>query len=1512
MSSRIRASAAFALIVAAASIVAAQQIPSPPTNVRIVGIEPVIWGVTASAVTSSQATISWTTDVLSDSQVEYGPTTAYGGASALNTTPATAHVVTLGGLSPGTAYHFRVHSRDGAGNRGTSDDYTFTTAAAPDTTNPSVAISSPGSGATVSGTVAISASASDNVGVAGVQFKIDGVNLGAEDPAAPYSVSWTTTSAANGVHSIAAVARDAAGNTSTATVSVTVSNDSTPPQISGVAASSITASGATIAWTTNEASDSQVQYGATTAYGSTTMLDGSRVTAHTATLSALSAGTLYHYRVRSRDAAGNLATSGDFTFTTSAAPDTTKPTVSVTAPGGGATVSATVTVAATAGDNVGVAGVQFKVDGANLGAEDTTAPYSVAWNTTSATNGSHALTAVARDAAGNSTTSGAVSVTVANDATAPVISAVLAASIASSQATITWTTNEPGDSQVEYGATTAYGGATTLNASLVTAHAAVVSGLAPASLYHFRVKSRDAAGNLATSGDFTFTTLALPDVTAPSVSITAPGPGATVAGTVTVSAGASDNVGVAGVQFKLDGANLGAEDTSAPYSVSWNSASVTNGSHALTAVARDAAGNTATSAPVSVTVANTVVTTLAVSPADTSLNLNTTNYSTATTLTTYTWPDQRVANAILMKFDLASLPANAVVQEATLQLALVESDATADPTYAISVHKIVGRNPVITATTGYTFDGVTGWTANTCCSSNVPMAQADISAAYDTQAIDKTPGLKSWNVMALVEEWAVDSSTNFGLLLNSDVSKVADRYRYFASMEHPDPALRPVLRISYTMPPPDPTPPTVSLTAPAAGASVSGTVTVSATASDNVGVASVQFQLDGANLGTTDTTAPYSITWNTATVTAGPHTLRAVARDAAGNATTSAGVSVTVLDVTAPTIAISAPAAGATVSGTVAITANAADAVGVAGVQFKLDGANLAAEDTSAPYSVSWNTTGVADGSHTLTAVARDAAGNQRTSSAVAVTVSNAAPPPVAWPNEPGGFTVIEETGWESGTLGNWYRIFTSSDKPINVGAITNSPLGESRALQIDFPAGHVGGGGTELRYDIPSAQRPSEIYVGYYVQVNPQWQGHSSGINKMVYLHDGGANFAAMWYEMFGSGSNPLDLYVVNQSGSGPAGFHENVNQITFTRGQWHKVEIYQKQGSSNNGIVRVWVDGVLAIDRADVDTTSNPIDNVTISGIWGGVGDSKNQADYMRFDRIRISRPGSGGSTPPPPPPPPPATLFQESFEDANLSSRGWYDNPTPLLSTAEHVADSVRSIEYRFNAGSTTPTAGSALRKKFTPTDSVYLSYYVKYGANWVGSQRPYHPHEFHFLTNLDGDWSGLSFTRLTAYVEQNGGTPLLGIQDGANVDQARVGQDLTAITEQRGVAGCNGSSDGYPDNCYLGGSGYVNEKKWTAASRYFTDTAGPFYKNDWHFVEAYFKLNTISGGKGVNDGIVQYWFDGQLVIDRRNVLLRTGANATMQFNQFVIAPYIGDGSPVTQSMWIDNLTVGTARP
>ena len=187
--------------------------------------------------------------------------------------------------------------------------------------------------------------------------------------------------------------------------------------------------------------------------------------------------------------------------------------------------------------------------------------------------------------------------------------------------------------------------------------------------------------------------------------------------------------------------------------------------------------------------------------------------------------------------------------------------------------------------------------------------------------------------------------------------------------------------------------PAVSLTAPTDGATVSGSsVTVSANASDNVAVIGVQFKLDGANLGAEVTLAPYRVSWNSSSATAGGHTLTAVARDAAGNTSTSAGIRVTVVtDTTPPTVSVTAPTAGTTVSGTTTVTATAADNIGVAGVQFKLDGANLGAEVTSAPYTVAWVTRGGSNGSHSLTAVARDAAGNTTTSTGVTLTVSNSA-----------------------------------------------------------------------------------------------------------------------------------------------------------------------------------------------------------------------------------------------------------------------------------------------------------------------------------------------------------------------------------------------------------------------------------------------------------------------------------------------------------------------------------------
>jgi hypothetical protein len=190
---------------------------------------------------------------------------------------------------------------------------------------------------------------------------------------------------------------------------------------------------------------------------------------------------------------------------------------------------------------------------------------------------------------------------------------------------------------------------------------------------------------------------------------------------------------------------------------------------------------------------------------------------------------------------------------------------------------------------------------------------------------------------------------------------------------------------------PDTQPPSVSVTAPAAGAVLSGTVTLSANASDNVGVAGVQFLLDGATIGAEDVAAPYALSLNTTSLAAGAHTISARARDAAGNVTTSTAVAVTVnnADTQPPSVSVTAPAAGAVLSGTVTLSASASDNVGVAGVQFLLDGATIGAEDVAAPYALPLDTTPLAAGAHTVAARARDAAGNVTTSTVVGVTVNN-------------------------------------------------------------------------------------------------------------------------------------------------------------------------------------------------------------------------------------------------------------------------------------------------------------------------------------------------------------------------------------------------------------------------------------------------------------------------------------------------------------------------------------------
>lgn len=313
----------------------AQAAPAPP----------VISGVTARAAAPSGVIVEWSTNEAADTEVDFGPTEAYGNTSSLNSPPSMTHALILGGLAPGTVYHYRVKSRNAAGAQAVSPGFTFGTDAPPPAAPPGtgdgppavveafaapastsatgsapvVLIMTPAPGANLSGIATVSANAISGRGVPVVQFLLDGADLAPPLSTAPYTFSWNTALAGDGRHALAAVARDPSGGSATSPI-VLVTVDNAPPAITEVSASAVSADTAVIGWTTSEPADSQVEYGMTLEYGDSTPLSSTRVLTRGAPLSGLASEALYHYRVKSRDASGLLSVSEDFVFATGETP----------------------------------------------------------------------------------------------------------------------------------------------------------------------------------------------------------------------------------------------------------------------------------------------------------------------------------------------------------------------------------------------------------------------------------------------------------------------------------------------------------------------------------------------------------------------------------------------------------------------------------------------------------------------------------------------------------------------------------------------------------------------------------------------------------------------------------------------------------------------------------------------------------------------------------------------------------------------------------------------------------------------------------------------------------------------------------------------------------------------------------------------------------------------------------------------------------------------------------------
>ena len=303
--------------------------------------------------------------------------------------------------------------------------------------------------------------------------------------------------------------------------------------------------------------------------------------------------------------------------------DTVFPTVSITAPANNSAVSGAVTITANASDNVGVTGVQFKLDGANLGTEITAPSYSMSWDTKTISNGSHTLTAVASDAKGNTTTSAPITVTINNDTIPPIVSIINVAGFTTSGSTVTYNsqqsitavaTDNVGVTSVEFKISKPDGTLLATVAPTTKRLTAYVAYFDPLKLnglgqYIITVGATDAAGNKTTSIPFNVT---VADKTKPKISVTAPTNNSSIAGktSVTINTNASDDVRVHKIEILVDNVikNTCTSSTTTNKTLScsynWSLLGVAAGKHTIQAKAYDSnlsATNTGVSAIVSVT-----------------------------------------------------------------------------------------------------------------------------------------------------------------------------------------------------------------------------------------------------------------------------------------------------------------------------------------------------------------------------------------------------------------------------------------------------------------------------------------------------------------------------------------------------------------------------------------------------------------------------------------------------------------------------------------------------------------------------------------------------------------------------------------------------------------------------------------------------------------------------------------------------------------------------------------------
>jgi hypothetical protein len=311
---------------------------------------------------------------------------------------------------------------------------------------PSISLTQPSDGATVTGTVSLWAAASD-AGFAGVRFQVNGIDIGPEITGGSCTTDWDTGHMADGSYLLTALARTDSGLLAgSPPVLVMVSNAA--PEIVAVKVWNISDSGASITWYTPQAADSQLDFGLTPLYGNQTPLISEPSTAHTQVLTGLTSGTKYHFRVYSQDALGRRTVSADQVFTTTGPPQ-----------GSGQGLVKSPVIAGLAGI---AAQTSLRMTSALAAAFVAAGPVRISSVTVNAT---------------------------------------------STTAWVTWVTDQAADSQFRYGPGRFQGSLKQTDATLGTSHAVFLTHLLPGTTYLYQVQSRNKMGRTAASATLKFTTL---------------------------------------------------------------------------------------------------------------------------------------------------------------------------------------------------------------------------------------------------------------------------------------------------------------------------------------------------------------------------------------------------------------------------------------------------------------------------------------------------------------------------------------------------------------------------------------------------------------------------------------------------------------------------------------------------------------------------------------------------------------------------------------------------------------------------------------------------------------------------------------------------------------------------------------------------------------------------------------------------------------------------------------------